>query len=144
MILDETKVHEMALEVSNPRMTREEQAAKLELPRFQYRKDFKRRALNNGPLTLLEAKGLVREQMTWDHWQVTFYEVVQFPHARYFVDKAEAMEFFRKATEERGGIRPQRMEVCRPKKEVFGGGREVEIGWKAEGYTPDPMTFKYR
>ena len=124
-------------------MTREEQEANLELPRLQYGKDFKRRALFGGPLTFLEAKELVREQLTWDHWQITFYEMVQFPHARYFKDKAEAMEFFRKATEERSGLRPQRMEVYEPKTELF-GKRKAIIEWKAEGYRPDPMTFKYR
>ena len=143
MRLDDMKVHELALQVTNPRMTREEQEAKLELGRIGYGKDFRRRALFGGPLTFLEAKVLVREQLTFDHWQVTFYEVVQFPHGRYFTDKAEAMEFFRKATEERSGLRPQRMEVYGPKPELF-GKRKVEIEWKAEGYTPDPMTFNYR
>jgi len=90
MKLDETKVHEMALEVSNPRMTREEQAAKVEMGGLQYRDDFKLRALFDGPLTFLEAKNLVRERLTWGRWQVTFYEMVQFPHARYFETKAEA------------------------------------------------------
>ncbi len=143
MKLDETKVHLMAMEVSNPRMTREEQAATAEMGGLEYGEDFKRRALNNGPLTFLEAKNLVRETLTWYRWQVTFYEMVQFPHARYFETKADAMEYFRKATEEREGLRPQRMEVYKPKKEIF-GGREAEIEWKAEGYIPDPMTFKYR
>jgi hypothetical protein len=143
MILDEKKVHEMALEVSNPRMDREEQRATLELPRLQYVKDFKRRALFNGPLTFLETKAVVREHLTWGHWQVTYYEVVQFPHTRYFKDEAEAMEFFRKATEERGGLRPRRMEVYRPKAELF-GKREAAIEWKMEGYRPDQMTRHYR
>lgn len=143
MKIDETKVHELALKVTNPRMTPEEQKANLELGRLQYVHGFKTRALFGGPLTLLEAKALVREQLTFDHWQVTFYEVVQFPHARFFKDEAEAMEFFRKATEERGGLRPQRMEVFKPKTELY-GKREAAIEWKAAGYRPDPMTLKYR
>ncbi len=143
MILDETKVHLMAMELSNPRMTRKEQEARTEVPSLQYGEDFKRRALNNGPLTFLEAKAVVREQLTWGRWQITFYEMVQFPHARYFEKEADALEYFRKATEERSGLRPQRMEVYRPKKEIF-GSREAKIEWKAEGYIPDPMTFKYR
>ncbi len=143
MKLDDMKIHELALEVTNPRMTREEQEAKAEMGRKQYEKDFKRRALFGGPLTFLEVKALVREQLTFDHWRVTFYEVVNFPHARYFADKADAMEFFRKATEERSGLRPQRMEIYKPKTELF-GKREVEIEWKADGYTPDPMTYHYR
>ena len=143
MILDETKVHLMAMEVSNPAMTREEQKAKVEMGRLQYLEDFKLRALFNGPLTFLERKLVVREQLTWGRWQVTFYEMVQMPHARYFENEAEAMEFFRKATEERGGLRPQRMEVYKPKKEIF-GDREAVIEWKVEGYTPDQMTTKYR
>jgi len=143
MKLDETKIHLMAMEVSNPRMTREEQAAKVEMGHLQYLDDFKLRALFNGPLTFLEAKNVVREQLTWGRWQVTFYEMVQFPHARYFENKAEAMEFFRKATQERGGLRPQRMEVYKPKKEIF-GDREAVVEWKAGGYRPDPMTCHYR
>ncbi len=142
MKLDEMKVHKLALEVTNPRLTREEQEAKIELPRLQYLKDFKRRALMGGPLSFLEVKCLVREQMTWDHWQVTFYEMVQFPHGRYFEHKAEAMEYFRKATEEREGLRPQRMEVYEPKTELYGGRKEI-IKWKSEGYKPDQMTFHY-
>lgn len=143
MKLDDKKIHTLALEVTNPRMTRQEQAKKLELGRLGYWKDFKRRALFGEALTLLEAKVLVREQLTWDHWQVNFYEVVQFPHARFFLEKAEAMEYFRKATEERGGLNPQRMEVYKPKEKLF-DKRKVEIEWKAKGYTPDPLTLHYR
>jgi hypothetical protein len=143
MKLDSAKIHKLALEVTNPRLTREDQEANLGLGRLQYEQDFKRRALFGGALSFLEVKVLVVEQMIWNHWQVTFYEVVQFPHARYFLDQAEAMEFFRKATEERSGLRPQRMEVYKPKTELF-GKREAAIEWKAEGYTPDPMTLKYR
>lgn len=142
MRIDERKVHALALEVTNPRMTRDEQAAKVEMGSLEYSKDFQRRALTGGRLTFLEAKALVRERLTFDHWQITFFEVVQFPHALYFSDKAEAMEFFRKATEERDGLRPQRMEVYTPKEGLF-RKRDAAIEWKAPGYTPDPMTGIY-
>lgn len=143
MKIDELKVHDLAMNLPNERMSREEQEVNVNLGRFQYDKDFTERHLAGGPLTFLEAKRVAREQLTFDHWLVTFYEMVQFPQARYFKTEAEAMEYFRKATEEREGLRPQRMEVSGPKDAIF-QARKTKIEWKAEGYTPDPMTFKYR
>lgn len=141
--LDEFRVTKLAQELPNERLTPEQWEDKANLGRLQYIADFRARATAGGSLSFLEAKNVVRENLTWDKWKITFYEMVQFPQMRFFETEAEAMEYFRKATEERSGLRPARMEVCGPKGAAF-GKRPQGINWKAEGYKPDPMTFKYR
>lgn len=144
--LDDSKVHKLALELDNKRMSREEQEAKAELPKLKYLRDFHKRALTGGDLTFMEAKYLVREQLTFDKWRATFYEVAQFPQVVYFYSENQARKFFMRVSRygkgARGGpLMAQRVELFKPADHIYGERVQAE-SWKSESYKPDPMQFK--
>ena len=114
---------------------------------MQYLNDLTIRALSGGPLSFFEARWLAREQLSWESWAVTFYEMVQFPQVRFFETEKEATEYFKGVTE--NGRTPngakssaQRMELLKPKAEMF-GKRQTVSEWKVEGYKRDAMTMIY-
>ncbi len=141
------EIRKVALELPHGRFTVKEWEAAVELPRFQYLDDFKARALANGPISRLEANVIATEQVTWKMWQINFYEMVQFPQTRFFKTQTEALDYFTQSTEHgktpKGTkVMPQRMELYKPKTEMF-GKRQALAQWKVEGYRPDSMDFVY-
>lgn len=144
--LDDKKVHKLTLELKNPRLEGEALERIQEMPPLRLAMDRKRRMLTGGPLTFMEAKMLVREQLSFDKWKITFYEVVQFPQIVFFDTEYQAKKFFKRATETgrgaKGGIlSAQRMELYKPAEHIWAEREQVEA-WKAKDYTPDPMTIK--
>lgn len=145
--LDDAQVHKLALEVRNTRLTQEEQEAKVMLPRLKYKQDFRRRVLLGGPLSFLEAKYMVRENLTFDKWKITFYEVIQFPQIRYFETEYMAKKYFKQATVygrgARGGkLMPQIMKLYKPSGHIY-EERHLENEWLSESYAPDPMGVRF-
>jgi len=146
---DEDEIFKLAMELPNPRMPREVWQDKFDnIPPLQRRQDFKERALSGGELTFIEAKMLTKEQLSYNHWMITYYEMVQFPQYRLFETEAAALDYFTRSTVDgqtpRGTkIMPQRMELYGPKNRIY-GERQVIKEWKSPGYKPDPMTCGYR
>lgn len=146
---DENEVFKLAVKLPNARMPRDVWQDKVDnIPSLQRRKDFKERVLSGGELAFIEARMLVKEQLSFNHWMITFYEMVQFPQMLFFETEAEALDYYTRATVDgrtpRGAkIMAQRMEIYGPKKELF-GQRETFFEWKCEEYEPDPIYFSYR
>jgi hypothetical protein len=147
--IDEKEVFDLAMKLPNARMSRDAWEYKVyNIPRLQRMKDFKERVFSGGELAFIEARMLAKEQLSFNHWLITFYEFVQLPQIRFFETEAEAMDYYTRATVDgrtaRGAkIMAQRMELYGPKKELF-GKRETLFKWKCEGYEPDPMCFTFR
>jgi hypothetical protein len=145
--LDDKQVHKLALEARNTRLTKEEREGKAALPRLKYLQDFKKRVLTGGPLSFMEAKYMVREQLTFDKWKVTFYEVIQFPQTRFFETEYQAKKFFKQATVYGRGARggklvAQVMRLFPPAEHIY-AERNLESEWFCENYKPDPMGARF-
>ena len=94
--LDDKLVHKLALETRNERMGKKDQEERALLPSKKYRQDFVRRVLTGGPLTFLEAKFMVREQLSFDKWKIEFYEVANFPQVRLFETEFQARKYWKR------------------------------------------------
>lgn len=141
--LEDSKVHKLALETTNERMTREDLTARVSMPRLKYLQDFRRRVLTGGALTFLEAKYMVREMLTFDKWKIDFYEVPQFRKVVFFETEFQALKYYKRATlygkgATGGKLMPQRMELYSPAEHIYGERREIN-SWKAPDYKPDAM-----
>jgi hypothetical protein len=95
----------------------------------------------------MEAKRMVREQLTFDKWKVTFYEVIQFPQIRFFDTEDMAQKYFKQATVygrgARGGkLNPQLMRLYKPSEHIH-AERSLEKEWFSESYEPDPMGTRF-
>lgn len=146
--ISDKKVFDLAQEIDNPRTDNKERVRQEMLSPLGRKKDRTRRMLTGGPLSFLEAKLLVRAQLTTKLWMITFYEMVQFPQVHFFETEDQALKYFTDATIHRRGAKggklvAQRMEVYGPADYLF-GKRETLKEWKAATYKPDPMSFKYR
>lgn len=135
------KVHKLALELEIPRTTDKEKEEFASLPRLKYLQSFRRRCLTGGPLSFLEAKSLVREQLTFDKWKIRFYEVIQFPQVRFFESEKEARNYWRKI-KMRKTLHAQEATLSKPAEHIF-ADRAVEEVYRVENFKPDPMVFKY-
>lgn len=131
------KVHRLALELKNPRLEGEELERVEALSGFILARDRKRRMLLGGPLTFMEAKILVREQLTFDHWKIRFYEVIQFPQVRFFESEKEARNYW-KRIKMRKTIYAQKAYLEKPGEHLF-AERPVDEVYHAESYEPDPL-----
>lgn len=139
--LDDKQVHKLALETKNKRLTEEEKQEKTNLPGLKYRQDFRRRALLGGPLSFLEAKYMVREQLTFDKWKIEFYEAIQFPQVRYFESEYQALKYW-KRIKNRQTVKAQKARLKKPAEHIF-AERPVEEEYQVEGYTPDAMGMRF-
>ena len=130
--LDDAKVHKLALETRNERMTKEDQADRANLPKSKYKQDYKRRALTGGPLTFLEAKYMVREQLTFDKWRIEFYEVANLPQVRLFETEYPARKYWERI-QRRQGVKAQEATLMKPAEHIF-AERPVEDEYKIDHF----------
>jgi hypothetical protein len=139
--LDDAKVHKLALETKNERMTQEEQVSRLMLPSLKYKQDFRRRVFTGGALTFLEAKYMVRELLTFDKWKIRFYEVIQFPQVRFFESEYQALKYWKKIKSAQT-LKAEKATLEKPAEHIY-GERLVEEEFEKEGYQPDPMGVRF-
>ena len=139
--LDDKKVHKLALEVKNERLTEDEKEIKAKPPSLKYRQDFRRRVMLGGPLSFIEAKHMVREQLTFDKWKIEFYEAIQFPQVRYFETEYQALKYW-KRIKARQTVKAQKARLKKPAEHIY-AERPVEEEYQAENYQPDPMGVRF-
>jgi hypothetical protein len=135
--LDDKQVHKLALETRNERLTEQEKEGKAKLPPLKYQRDFRRRAMTGGPLSFIEAKYMVREQLTFDKWEIEFYEVIQFPQVRYFETEYQARKYWGRV-KKRQSIKAQKARLKKPAEHIF-AERQVEDEYQVEWYEPDAL-----
>jgi len=139
--LDDSQVHKLALETRNERLTDAEKEEKVNLPGLKYRQDFRRRVLTGGPLSFMEAKMMVREQLTFNKWKIEFYEVIQFPQIRYFESEFQALKYWTRIIK-RQTVKAQKARLKKPAEHLF-AVRPLEEEYQADTYTPDPMGVRF-
>jgi hypothetical protein len=89
----------------------------------------------------MEAKILVREQLTFKLWKIRFYEVIQFPQVRYFESEKEARNYW-KRIKMRKTLYAQKAYLEKPAEHLF-AERPVDEVYHAESYEPDPMGARF-
>jgi hypothetical protein len=130
--LDDKQVHKLALETRNERLTEEEKQAKADLPKSKYRQDFRRRVLLGGPLSFLEAKYMVREQLTFDKWKIEFYEVANLPQVRLFETEYPAQKYWERI-KKRHGVKAQEATLMKPAEHIF-AERQIFDEYKVDNF----------
>jgi len=132
--LDDKLVHKLALETRNERMDKKDQEERALLPSKKYRQDFVRRVLTGGPLTFLEAKFMVREQLSFDKWKIEFYEVANFPQVRLFETEFQARKYWKRIKTAKT-IFAREATLKSPAEHIY-GERPVEEEYQAKDYKP--------
>lgn len=130
--LDDKQVHKLALETRNERLTEDEKQEKANLPGLKYRQDFRRRVMTGGPLSFLEAKYMVREQLTFDKWKISFYEVANLPQVRFFETEFQARKYW-KRIKNRQTIKAQEATLMKPADHIF-AERPAEDEYKIDNF----------